>query len=430
MKKKKFFLKTFGCQMNVADSEYFASILLSTGDFEVTNDIKEADVIVVNTCSVRKHAEDRESSFIGRLKKFKDESKTIIVLGCFAQKAKEELKRKFPFIDIIVGPLEYEYLPEILKERLGINSLSSNIHFNIFDKVSVFVPIMTGCNNYCSYCIVPYVRGREKSRPVRDILNEIKCLLDKGVKEVVLLGQNVNSYSGLKSDSIKINFANLLEEIASLDSKEKFWIGFLTNHPKDMTYDIVKTIKSYPNISRHIHLPLQSGSNRILKLMNRNYTFEKYKELVELIRREIPDVSITTDLIVGFPTEQEEDFQQTIKAVKEIEFDSAFVFKYSVREKTKSAELPDDVEDEVKERRHYELLNLCDTIARQKNKNYINSEVEVLVVSKSDKKNVFLGKTINDRIVEICSDRDLLGNFVKVKIKDVKFHTLIGEVLK
>jgi tRNA-2-methylthio-N6-dimethylallyladenosine synthase len=287
---------------------------------------------------------------------------------------------------------------------------------------------MTGCNNYCSYCIVPYVRGREKSRPVRDILNEIKSLLDKGVKEVVLLGQNVNSYSGLKSDSIKINFANLLEEIASLDSKEKFWIGFLTNHPKDMNYDIIKTIKSYPNISRHIHLPLQSGSNRILKLMNRNYTVEKYKELVELIRREIPDVSITTDLIVGFPTEQEEDFQQTIKAVKEIEFDSAFVFKYSVREKTKSAELPDDVEDEVKERRHYELLNLCDTIARQKNKNYINFEVEVLVVSKSDKKNVFLGKTINDRIVEICSDRDLLGNFVKVKIKDVKFHTLIGTV--
>lgn len=428
MKKKKIFLKTFGCQMNVADSEYFASILISTGDFEVTNDIKEADVIVVNTCSVRKHAEDRESSFIGRLKKFKDESKTIIVLGCFAQKAKEELKRKFPFIDIIVGPLEYEYLPEILKERLGINSLSSNIHFNIFNKVSVFVPIMTGCNNYCSYCIVPYVRGREKSRPVRDILNEIKSLLDKGVKEVVLLGQNVNSYSGLKSDSIKINFANLLEEIASLDSKEKFWIGFLTNHPKDMNYDIIKTIKSYPNISRHIHLPLQSGSNRILKLMNRNYTVEKYKELVELIRREIPDVSITTDLIVGFPTEQEEDFQQTIKAVKEIEFDSAFVFKYSVREKTKSAELPDDVEDEVKERRHYELLNLCDTIARQKNKNYINSEVEVLVVSKSDKKNVFLGKTINDRIVEICSDKDLLGNFVKVKIKDVKFHTLIGTV--
>lgn len=434
--KHKIYIQTFGCQMNVADSEYIVSMLLATGNFEITEKIDTADIIIVNTCSVRQHAEDRAESFIGKLKnlKLKNEKLKIIVIGCFAQRAKFELQKKYPFIDIITGPLEYEYLPEILNATFKLNLSSNNsYHINLFNKVSVFVPIMTGCNNFCSYCIVPYVRGEEKSRPAKEILDEIKILLDKGVKEIILIGQNVNSYkssndkSEIGTQKEEIVFAKLLEMVASLNTQQKFWIRFLTNHPKDMNYDIIKTIKNYPNISRHIHLPLQSASNRILNLMNRSYTVEKYKEIVQMIRNEIPEISITTDLIVGFPTETEDDFQQTVKTVEELQFDSAFVFKYSPRKGTKAAELPDDVPKQIKEKRHYTLLSVCDSIAKQKNSKYLNSKQKVLIVSKTE--NHFIGKTLSNKTVEIITNSNIeLGDFVTVTINSVKTHTLIAKI--
>jgi tRNA-2-methylthio-N6-dimethylallyladenosine synthase len=430
--KQKVFFKTFGCQMNIADSEYVASLLLSDGNYELTQNINEADIIIVNTCSVRKHAEDRERSFLGKLEKIKSKKNNkIIVLGCFVEKAKNELKKQFKHIDLFISPLEYEYLPEILKNELNLQITNSKIHLNIFNNVSCFVPIMTGCNNFCSYCIVPYLRGRETSRSVNDILEEVKFLLDNGVKEIILIGQNVNSYRWENNEKDIITFAKLLEKIANLDQNKKYWVRFLTNHPKDMVYDIVNVIKSYDNIARHIHLPLQSGSNKILELMNRNYTIEKYKKIVEMIRKELPEVSITTDLIVGFPYETDEDFQQTIQAVKEIQFDAAFVFKYSPREGTKAALLSNNVPQEIKEKRHYELLSLCDTIASQKNKIFIGKEIEVLIVSQTVKKgkNFYIGKTLNNKTVEIeTTKEELIGNFIKTKIKNTKLHTLIGEI--
>lgn len=428
----KVFFQTFGCQMNIADSENIASMLITTDNFEITNTINNADVIIVNTCSVRQHAEDRAKSFIGRLKKLKikNEKLKIIVIGCFAQRAKLELQKKFPFVDLIVGPLDYEYLPEILSNLLEIKIQNAQ-HLNIFNNVSVFVPIMTGCNNFCSYCIVPYVRGKEKSRPFKEIIKEVKSLIENGVKEIILIGQNVNSYKDTYSEQEKIeivDFAYLLETVANIDKKNKFWIRFLTNHPKDMNYKIIETIKRYPNISRHIHLPLQSGSNRILQLMNRNYTVEKYKEIIQMIRTEIPDISITTDLIVGFPTETDEDFKKTVEAVEEIQFDSAFVFKYSTRKGTKAAELPDDVPKSVKEERHYQLLTLCDSIAKQKNSKYISSTQEVLIVSKTD--NHFVGKTLSNKTIEIFTDSTnlKLGDFVLVNINSIKNHTLVAKL--
>ncbi|MEN3013808.1 MAG: tRNA (N6-isopentenyl adenosine(37)-C2)-methylthiotransferase MiaB [Endomicrobiia bacterium] len=430
----KLFIQTFGCQMNVADSEYVASMLITNRNFELTEDINTADVIIVNTCSVRKHAEDKAESFIGRLKKLKIKNKKlkIIVLGCFAQRAKFELQKKFPFIDIIAGPLEYEYLPEILQNTFDITLSSKNQHLNIFNKVSTFVPIMTGCNNFCSYCIVPYVRGTEKSRNYEEVLNEIKALLEKGVKEVTLIGQNVNSYKSFtKNEEKQITFAELLEMVANLDTNKKYWVRFLTNHPKDMNYDIVKIIKKYPNISRHIHLPLQSGSNRILQLMNRNYTVEKYKEIIQMIRQEIPEICITTDLIVGFPTETEEDYQATLKTVLEIQFDSAFVFKYSPRKGTKAAELSDDVPQNIKETRHYQLLKLCNELSHQKNKKLLNTEVEVLIISQNKKKDkiYYIGKTLTNKTVEVITNNKhslIYGSFVIVKIFNLKHQTLIS----
>ncbi len=430
---KKIYFKTFGCQMNVYDSEYLGSLFVSSLNFQITNSLQDADVIVVNTCSVRKHAEDREESFIGKLKniKIKNEKLKIVIIGCFAQKLKQELKNKFPFVDLIIGPLEYEYLPEIINSEFGI-SITNQRHLNLFNKISVFVSIMTGCNNFCSYCIVPYVRGREKSRDIEDILNEIKILLENGVKEITLIGQNVNSYycehlAPSTGITLKIKFSNLLEKIANIEHNTRFWIRFLTNHPKDMNLDIIEVIKKYPNISKHIHLPLQSGSNRILKLMNRNYTVEKYKELVNVIRKEVDNVSITTDLIVGFPSETEQDFKDTLDAVKEIQFDAAFVFKYSPREGTKAYELKNDVPQEIKEKRHFELLSLCEKNAYEKNKKYIGNSLEVLVVSKN--KDIYIGKTLNNKTVEIKSKEDILGKFLNVKITDIKVHTLIGELL-
>lgn len=428
----KFFIKTFGCQMNVSDSEKISQILSSNQLFTQTNNIDKSDLIIVNTCSVRKHAEDRAESFIGELKKLKIKNPKlkVIIVGCYAQKSKLELKKKFPYIDYFIGTLEYDYLPEILSEILKTN-LKFNTNLKIKNNnISTFVPIMTGCNNYCSYCIVPYVRGKEKSRPVNEILDEIKLVLQSGVKEITLLGQNVNSYLDKTEDGKNITFAKLLEKIVTTNfSSHNFWLRFMTNHPKDMTKEIVYTIKKYPNICKHIHLPLQSGSDKILSLMNRKYTSKQYFDLVQMIRDIIPEISITTDLIVGFPSETEEDFMQTYNLVKKIKFDFAFVFKYSVREGTKAAEFYDDVSKEIKEKRHFKLLSLCESIAKKVNYKYINNTYQGLIFDKKAQ-NKYYARLESNRVVELKTDKQLeIGSFVNIKIVDIKKHNLIGSLV-
>ncbi|MFQ3676001.1 MAG: MiaB/RimO family radical SAM methylthiotransferase, partial [Endomicrobiia bacterium] len=310
------------------------------------------------------------------------------------------------------------------------------------NQISAFVPIMVGCNNYCSYCIVPYVRGKEKSLPVENILDEIKYLLKNGVKEITLLGQNVNSYHSPKfvvhsselnnkSTNDYVNFEQLLEKIAELKFQlnNNFWIRFMTNHPKDMNEKIVTLMKNYANICKHIHLPLQSGSDKILNLMNRNYTAKKYYELIQMIRDIIPEISITTDLIVGFPSETEEDFMQTYNLVEKIQFDSAFVFKYSPREGTKAAEFLDDVPKETKEKRHFKLLSLCESIAKNINYKYINKIYQGLIFEKKEK-NTYYARLESNRTVQLNTEKKLeLGNFVNIKVVDIKKHNLIGTIV-
>ncbi len=428
----KFFIRTFGCQMNISDSKKIESILLSNPNFSLAENINNANLVIVNTCSVRKHAEERVESFVGELKKYKIQNPKlkIIIVGCYAQKSKLELKKKFSYIDNFIGTLEYDYLPEILSKILKTPIKKNKFLKTKTHNISAFVPVMTGCNNYCSYCIVPYVRGKECSRTVEEILSEVKYLLNSGVKEIILLGQNVNSYRGENSKNQYLNFAQLLEKIATIYTKNKFWIRFMTNHPKDMNEEIVSTIKKYPNICHHIHLPLQSGSDKILKLMNRKYTSKKYYNLIKLIRKKIPDIAITTDLIVGFPKESERDFMKTYNMVKKIQFDSAFVFKYSARDGTKASKLKDTVDKNTKQYRHYKLLSLCETIAKKVNSKYINKEIEVLVTG-YDLKQGYIAKTFTNKTINIknFSNKKINPGFVKVRILETKKHNLIGKII-
>ncbi len=393
----KFYLKTFGCQMNVTDSRFFSEYLESCG-YSQTENTEEASIVIVNTCTVRQHAEDRALSFIGELKKLKESSSSygklysglkltntvtvpndmpkIIVAGCVAERLGEQLKKRFSHIDLLVSAKDVEYFAEIFERAFGKGKNEkedARPPLPVATPVSEFVTIMRGCNNFCSYCIVPYVRGPEKYRPPDEILAEIISLVKKGIKEITLLGQNVNSYTS----NNKTDFADLLTLINKIDGLKR--IRFLTSHPKDFTDKIIDAVANLDKVCKHIHLPLQSGSNKILKLMNRKYTLEHYYSLIEKIRKKIPEVSITTDLMVGFPQEKEEDFNETLKAVQKIEFDFAYVFKYSPRIKTKASELKDDVPNEVKTNRHKILLDTCNKIAAQKNQKLVGKILEVLV---------------------------------------------------
>ncbi|MDI6640692.1 MAG: tRNA (N6-isopentenyl adenosine(37)-C2)-methylthiotransferase MiaB [Elusimicrobiota bacterium] len=466
---RKVFIRTFGCQMNVADSR-FISDYLSTIGYQQTENIKEAELVIVNTCTVRQHAEDRALSFIGQLKQLKikdpatlepsgcrNEGPKIVVAGCVAERLGEQLKKRYPYIDLIVSAKDVEYFPELFSrlsqfsqfsrfDRLELNQIitkSSNY------TVTTFVPITRGCNNYCSYCIVPYVRGEEKYRNLEEIINEIVLLVNRGIKEVTLLGQNVNSYRGFRvagsEFSEEFDFADLLTEINKISKLHR--IRFLTNHPKDMNEKIINAIVALPKVCKHVHLPLQSGSDRILELMNRKYTLKQYISIVNKLRTKIPEVSITTDIMVGFPTETKKDFEDTLNAVKSIQFDFAYVFKYSPREKTKSAELKDDVGQQTKEERHAKLLSISDEIAKEKSQRFINKTVEVLVES-MNKDGKLVGKTTCNRTVVLVNSKegtvredaggnsvgnerneDLISKLINAKIIGVKIHSLIGSII-
>ena len=433
---KKLFIETYGCQMNFADSEVVAAVM-KMADYELCESIDEADAVFINTCSIREHAEVKAMSrleFFRQLKRKKKNLK-VGVIGCMAERMQKELL-EHPAVDLVAGPDAYLDLPNLIAQAEQ-GEKSMNIDLSLTEtykdvlpqriggnRISGFVSIMRGCNNFCSYCIVPYTRGRERSRPYNSILNEVQDLYNHGYKEVTLLGQNVNSYNfeGL-------NFAGLLENLAQAIPGIR--IRFTTSHPKDMSEETIIVISKYPNLCKHIHLPVQSGSSRILKLMNRKYTREWYLERIALIRKHIPDCGISTDMFTGFHSETEEDHQETLSLMREVGYYSAFMFKYSERKGTyASKNLPDDVPEEVKLRRLQEMIDLQMELSLESNKNDIGKEFEVLVEGYSKRSREQLsGRTSQNKVVLFDNQGQKVGDLVRVKIKDASAITLFGDIV-
>ncbi len=372
----KYYIVTYGCQMNVHESEKIAGILEKMG-YSVADTREEADIIVFNTCAIREGAEDRVFGNVGNLKKQKKKNKNLIiaVCGCMTQKSQtaEKLLNTFPFVDIVIGTFnlsKFEYYIEAVKKGRQLEifeegDIDESLPYQRTSGENAWVNIMQGCNNFCTYCIVPYVRGREKSRKSENILNEIKEVVDSGkYKKITLLGQNVNSYGKDLKDGL--SFAQLLKEICKIEGD--FTLSFMTSHPKDLTDEVIEVIANEPKIEKYIHLPAQSGNNRILKLMNRSYTREKYLSIIEKIREKIPNCRITSDFIVGFPTETEEEFEDTYSLVKEVKFDSIFAFMYSSREGTVASRMDGHIDESIKHKRVNKLLKLEKEIQKEEGK--------------------------------------------------------------
>ena len=433
-KMKRLFIETYGCQMNVADSEVVASVMKMAG-YEPCYSVEEADAVFLNTCSVRDNAEQkilRRLEFLQSLRRKKGGSLIVGVLGCMAQRVKDSLIEEY-HADLVVGPDAYLTLPELVaqvecgQKAINVELSTTETYRNIIPErlcgpnISGFVTIMRGCNNFCHYCIVPYTRGRERSRDVQSILSEVKDLEQRGFKEVTLLGQNVNSYR--QED---ISFPDLLRQVAHAVPGMR--IRFTTSHPKDMSDETLRVIAEEPNVCRHIHLPVQSGSNSVLQRMNRRYTREWYLERVEAIRRLIPDCGLTTDIFVGYSGETEEDHQLSLQLMRECAFDSAFMFKYSERPGTYASQhLPDDVPEETKLRRLNELIALQNELSAQSNRRCVGQEFDVLLegVSKRNREQLF-GRTSQNRVVIIDRNGHRPGQTVRATITDSSSATLIG----
>lgn len=422
---QKIFIRTFGCQMNEYDSERMAGILLKAGNYSIADSEETADFIIVNTCSVRQHAENRELSYIGKYVK----NKKVIVAGCMAQNLKEKLFELFPDLYAVAGTSNFSRIAEIIKsnKKIFIDEGKDEypVEFQRKKRIDGFITIMQGCNNFCSYCIVPYVRGRERSRAVSEIIQEIENMVKQGYREVTLLGQNVNSYY---DEQAKINFSGLLKKVHNINDLLR--IKFMTSHPKDLSDELIDTIKTNNKFVKHFHLPVQSGSDKILKLMNRKYTAEEYINKIEKIRKEIANVSITTDILVGFPGEEEKDFLETVELIKKIRFDDAFSFKYSIRKGTQAEKYGDTIEEKEKLRRLNYIIELQKNISYDINQKYIGFETESLVYGVSYKrKNELKTGTINNKKVFIKGDKDLIGKIVKVKIIELRGDSFAGVLL-
>ncbi|MEE4196286.1 MAG: tRNA (N6-isopentenyl adenosine(37)-C2)-methylthiotransferase MiaB [Bacteroidales bacterium] len=436
------YIETYGCQMNIADSEVVVSVLQEQG-YAITEDIDNADIILVNTCSIRENAEQR---VWGRLDVFKQIKKKkpgvkVGVIGCMAERLKEKLIEEEKTVDLVVGPDAYRALPSLLEEvesgQKAVNVILSreetyaDIHPVRLDKngISAFISIMRGCNNMCSYCIVPYVRGAERSRDPETIVNEARDLFEKGYQEITLIGQNVDSYHWNKGDETHaMNFAQLLESVAKINPKLR--IRFSTSHPKDMSDDVLYVMAMYTNICNHIHLPAQSGSTRVLEKMNRGYTREWYMDRIRAIKRILPDCAITTDLMTGFPGETEEDHQETLSLMKEVNYDQAYMFKYSERPRTYAARhLKDDVKESEKTRRLTEIIDLQGELSAKSKRNDLGKVFEVLIEGVSKKsKDHYYGRTSQNKVVVFPRLNYKTGDYVEVEIIDCTSATLIGEV--
>lgn len=438
--KRKLFIETYGCQMNVADSEVIASIMKMAG-YDVVESLDEATAVFLNTCSVRDNAEQKIFNRLDTLYSVKKKRPLIIgVMGCMAEHVKNELIENH-HVDVVAGPDSYLSLPELIASAecgtaaINVELSKTETYRNVIpsrvcgNRISGYVSIMRGCNNFCTYCIVPYTRGRERSRDLESILSEARDLRDKGYKEVILLGQNVNSYCYEKEDGSRIGFPELLRTVAR--EVPELRIRFTTSHPKDMSDETLKVIAEEKNVCKHIHLPVQSGSNRILKLMNRKYTREWYLERVEAIRRIIPDCGLSTDIFCGFHSETQEDHQDSLNLMRECAYDSAFMFKYSEREGTyASKHLEDNVPEEVKIARLNEIIELQNELSRQANAAAVGKTYEVLVegVSKRSKDQLF-GRTEQNRVVVFDRKNHHIGDYVMCRITGSSSATLLGEPL-
>ncbi|MEW6535640.1 MAG: tRNA (N6-isopentenyl adenosine(37)-C2)-methylthiotransferase MiaB [Candidatus Auribacterota bacterium] len=433
---KKIFIRVWGCQMNFYDADLIRDLLLSAG-YELVEYEKDAQIILLHTCSVRDMAEQKVLNKIDDLvgKKKSHKLKTIIgITGCMAENRAGDIRERYPEVNILCGPGSYTDLPVMLEracsnqgheESLGFESDRSYPVFVPHDKrLQSYVAVMRGCNNFCSYCIVPYVRGREASRPMNEIKDEVRGLLDAGVKDITLLGQNVNSY-GLE---FHYNFVDLLEALNTFS--EKFRIRFVTSHPKDATDELFKAMRDLDKVTPYLHLPLQSGSDRILAKMNRKYTRTDYYKKIDSAKSIVPDISLSSDFIVGFPGESEDDFKQTIEAMKYVSYDSAFIFKYSTRTGTVAATYDDDVLQSVKEERNQILLDLQSDISLKQNKGYVGKTLEVLVEGKSKRNSRRLtGRSPQFKQVMFEGDESLVGSFVSVRITRVTPLTLFGNYI-
>lgn len=435
----KAFVRTYGCQQNVSDSEKIKGLLSAMG-CDLTQDSDTADIIVFNTCAVRENAEDRVFGNVGALKALKKKRPNLIITlcGCMTEQnhVAEKLKQSFPFVDLVFGTnaiylfpqMLYEFLTEkkrIFKHGVNDNLVREGLPVKRENGLKAFIPIMYGCDNFCSYCIVPYVRGREKSRGPGAILNEFSQVVSEGYKDITLLGQNVNSYG--KNLPEKINFAGLLRSVDNI--KGNYWLRFMTSHPKDATRELIDVMAQGEHICRHLHLPFQSGSNRILKRMNRHYTREKYLEIVSYIKEKMPDISLTSDVIVGFPGETYDDFCETLSLIKEIGFTSLFTFIYSKRVGTPAAEMDDPIPQAEKSAWFQELLQVQNELTAQQCQDHVGQTFKVLVEGKSTKPGALTARTQGNVIVDLPGDESLIGRFAMAKIVGVQNWFLKGELV-
>ncbi len=437
---KKATIITYGCQMNVNESAKMKQILQSIG-YEIIDDINSSDLVLLNTCTVREGAAVKVYGKLGDLKKLKEKKNgemIIGVTGCLAQEIRDEFIRKTPYVDLVLGNQNIGRLPDIIEriergEAVHVvmvedeDELPKRVDADFGDDIVASISITYGCNNYCTFCIVPYVRGMERSVPLHEVLQDVEKYTEKGYKEILFLGQNVNSYGSDLADE-KDNFARLLKKSSEIEGD--FWIKYISPHPKDFSDEVIDTIADNSKISRMLHLPLQSGSTKILEAMNRGYTKEEFIALAKKIKEKVPDIGLTTDIIVGFPGETEEDFQDTMDVVNEVGFENAFMFMYSIRSGTPAATMGEQVDEQTKSERLQQLMRLQNQKAKEESQKYLGKTIKVLVEGPSRKNPEMLtGRTSTHKIVLFKSDRkDLKGEFVNTRIYEAKTWTLYGEL--
>ncbi|HHX8538824.1 TPA: tRNA (N6-isopentenyl adenosine(37)-C2)-methylthiotransferase MiaB [Vibrio diabolicus] len=439
---KKLLIKTWGCQMNEYDSSKMADLLNAANGYELTEEPEEAEVLLLNTCSIREKAQEKVFHQLGRWKTLKDKKPGVVigVGGCVATQEGDHIRERAPYVDVIFGPQTLHRLPEMIKQSQSDDAPVMDISFPEIEKfdrlpepraegATAFVSIMEGCSKYCTYCVVPYTRGEEVSRPMDDVLFEIAQLAEQGVREVNLLGQNVNAYRGPTHDGEICSFAELLRLVASIDGIDR--IRFTTSHPLEFTDDIIAVYEDTPELVSFLHLPVQSGSDRILTMMKRPHTAIEYKSIIRKLRKARPDIQISSDFIVGFPGETDKDFQDTMKLIKDVDFDMSFSFIFSPRPGTPAADYPCDVSEQVKKERLYELQQTINAQAMRYSRLMLGTEQRVLVEGPSKKNLMELrARTENNRVVNFEGSADLIGQFVDVKIVDVFANSLRGELVR
>ena len=436
---KKATIITYGCQMNVNESAKMKQMFQNMG-YEMTDEIKESNVVFLNTCTIREGAAIKVYGKLGELKTLKEKRNGDLIIGvtgCLAQEVREEFIKKTPFVDLVIGNQNIARIPDSLEkiqsgevEHIILvddeDELPKRVDADFGDDSIASISITYGCNNFCTFCIVPYVRGMERSVPLREIIYDVEQYVKKGYKEILFLGQNVNSYGSDRLD-MKENFALLLEKSAKVEGD--FWIKYISPHPKDFSDDVIDVIAKNPKISRMLHLPLQSGSTKILDAMSRGYTKEEFIALAKKIKERIPDIGLSTDIIVGFPGETDEDFQDTLDVVNEVGFENAYMFSYSKRTGTPAATMEDQVDEDVKTERLQQLIRLQNSRTKKESTRYLNETVKVLVDGPSRKnKEMLSGRTSTHKIVLFKGDKELIGKFVNIKINETKTWTLYGEI--